>query len=50
MNDNINYTTFNNLSLENVLLSQSNMQYQLEVIYYILSIILEKYFRKTMRY
>lgn len=46
----ITYPTINNLLSDNILLSLFNIKYQLEAIYYILSITLNKYFKKTMYY
>lgn len=45
-NNNIDNPTINNLSSNDILLSLSDRQYQLQTIWYILSIILKKYFEK----
>ena len=47
--NNIEYSAINKLLVENILLSLSGEQYQLEAIRYILSITFEKYFGKTLR-
>lgn len=50
ISDNINYLTINVLLVDNILHSLSNIQYQLKAIYYILSIILEKYFKNIINH